>query len=203
MPGKDNCEADEESRAVNDDTEWSLGQDIFNAIHEIFPELSVDLFASRLNHKLRKYLSRRPDPNAIAIDAFALTWINGTFYIFPPFSLIPRILQKVEEDKTTAVLIAPLWPTQSWWPSLLNLVTGQCYRLPKPQTILSLPHKPGKQHPLNRMSLGCFPISGKHSKIRKSPEGLESSFSSHGETLNEKTVQCLYGKVVQVLWTNG
>jgi hypothetical protein len=68
----------------------------------------VDLFASRLNHKIDKYVSRRPDPHALAIDAFSLTWINELYYIFPPFSLLPRILQKVVEDKTEVVLIAPI-----------------------------------------------------------------------------------------------
>ena len=192
VPGRDNCEADEESRAVNDDTEWSLNQGTFNSIQKIYPELSVDLFASRLNHKLKKYVSRRPDPNAIAVDAFALTWINETYFIFPPFSLLPRILQKVEEDETTAVLVAPLWPTQSWWPSLLSLVTGQCYRLPNPQTILSLPHKPDKRHPLNRMNLGCFPISGKLSKVGKFPRGLEISSSSRGEIQPKNNIMYMW-----------
>ena len=131
VPGIDNHEADEESRADNDDTEWLLREEVFKSIHVIHPEMSVDLFASRLNHKLIKYVARRPDPNAIAIDAFTMTWTNELFFIFPPFSLLPRILQKVEEDKAAAILIAPLWPTQSWWPSLLRLVMGQYNRLSK------------------------------------------------------------------------
>ena len=56
VPGKDNCEADAESRTENDDTEWSLNANIFNTIHETFPGLTVDLFASRLNNKLPKYV---------------------------------------------------------------------------------------------------------------------------------------------------
>ena len=110
VPGKDNHEADRESRAENDDTEWALSENVFNSIHEIYPKLTVDLFASRINHKLGKYVARRPDPNALAIDAFTMTWTNGLFFIFPPFSLLSRILQKVEEDSSEAVLIAPLWP---------------------------------------------------------------------------------------------
>ena len=38
-------------------------------------------------------------------------------YIFPPFSLISRILAKVRRDKTVAILIAPVWPTQGFVPS--------------------------------------------------------------------------------------
>ena len=181
VPGIDNHEAGEESRADNDDTEWSLREEVFKSIHVMHPEMSVDLFASRLNHKLIKYVARRPDPNAIAIDAFTMTWTNELFFIFPPFSLLPRILQKVEEDKAAAILIAPLWPTQSWWPSLLRLVMGQCYRLPNTQKILYLPHRQGKQHPLKRMNLGCFPISGKHSRTKESQDKQETLSSNHGE----------------------
>ena len=46
VPGVDNNEADEESRKVNDDTEWSLTPKVFDAIKSAYPEMSVDLFAS-------------------------------------------------------------------------------------------------------------------------------------------------------------
>ena len=46
VPGVDNNEADEESRKVNDDTEWSLTRKVFDAIRSAYPEMSVDLFAS-------------------------------------------------------------------------------------------------------------------------------------------------------------
>ena len=87
-----NNEVDEESRTENDDTEWALNEQLFNSTHEMFPELTVDLFASRIYHKLRKYVARRQDPNKIAIDAFSITWTNKFFFIFPPFSLLPHII---------------------------------------------------------------------------------------------------------------
>ena len=62
IPGKENCEADEESRRNNDDTEWSLQPEIFAKIHKLYSNMFVDLLASRLNYKLDRYVSRRPDP---------------------------------------------------------------------------------------------------------------------------------------------
>lgn len=100
VPGVDNNEAGAESRTVNDDTEWSLTTKVFDAIKNIHPKISVDLFASRTNYKLAKFVSRRQDPEAYAIDAFAMAWSNEVFYMFPPLSLIGRILQKVQEDRT-------------------------------------------------------------------------------------------------------
>ena len=182
LQGKDNCEADAESRTEKDDTEWSLDANIFDTIHKTFPELMVDLFASRLNNNLPKYVSRKPDPNAFATDAFSLTWDNDFYFMFPPFSLLPRILQKIEEDKASALLIAPLWPTQSWWPSP-HLVAGQCqcYRLPNTRQILYLPHKPGQQHPMKNLNRGCFLLSRKPSKIRECQNKPENLYSSHGD----------------------
>jgi site-specific recombinase XerD len=51
-------------------------------IRSLFPTLSIDLFASKTNRKLEKYVSRYPDPSACAVDAFSLTWNNEFGYIF-------------------------------------------------------------------------------------------------------------------------
>ena len=44
--------------------------DIFQEIVCRFGKPDIDLFASRLNHKLEKYISFKPDHNAIAVDVF-------------------------------------------------------------------------------------------------------------------------------------
>ena len=57
MPGIDNAEADEELRAVvNGDTEWSLDPIVFKEIHKLHPNITVGLFASRVNNKLTQYM---------------------------------------------------------------------------------------------------------------------------------------------------
>ena len=80
----------------------------------------IDLFASR--YKLVPYCSYRPDPNAILVDAFTFNWGTNFNYIFPPFSILGAVLRKIVEDKADAILIAPLWPTQSWFPKVLQLL---------------------------------------------------------------------------------
>jgi hypothetical protein len=50
-------EADEPSRTFTNDTEWSLTQGKFKNIIKNFPNLTVDLFASRFNHTLQKYVT--------------------------------------------------------------------------------------------------------------------------------------------------
>jgi hypothetical protein len=114
IAGVSNTQADKLSRSVNDDLEWAIDQNIFDKLLQKHPKMDVDLFASNLNAKLTNYVSRFPDEFSWAVDAFTFKWGNHFYYIFPPFSLLSRILQKVEEDRSQAILIAPLWPTQTW-----------------------------------------------------------------------------------------
>lgn len=65
---------------------------------EYFFYPDMDLFASRLNRQLENYISWFPDPFAFTSDAFFISWSDFKPYIFPPFSLIGRVLQKLEDD---------------------------------------------------------------------------------------------------------
>ena len=94
IPGEENVLADKESRAKRSDTEWKLNTELFDCIVTIWGTFSVDLFAPRLNYQLKPYVSWRPDPEAMAIDAFSLDWREQYFYTFPPFSLINRYFRK-------------------------------------------------------------------------------------------------------------
>ena len=71
LPGSMNTIADHESRiSDNTDGEWMLKRHLFNALCETFGHPEIDFFASRLNKQIECYVSWRPDPGAIAIDAF-------------------------------------------------------------------------------------------------------------------------------------
>ena len=92
--------------------------------HKIFQipgPCQVDLFATRLNNQLRKFISWNPDPFAWATDAFQTSWVDMVGYAFPPFALIGRCLQKILQEGCSVVLVAPVWDTQHWYPLLLQL----------------------------------------------------------------------------------
>ena len=57
----------------------------------------------------------------MAADAFTLNWKNQFIYVFPSFSIIPRILQKIEEDQARALMIVPMWATLPWFPKLTRI----------------------------------------------------------------------------------
>ena len=122
----------------------------------------IDLFASRLNNQLNQYVSWHPDPGAAFIDAFNLNWHNIQFYAFPPFSLIARCLQKCITDEAEGILITPLWPTQFWFPQLLQLIQGNPVMFPQHKLVLQQPLHPQSPHPLWRsLKLVAWKISGR------------------------------------------
>ena len=161
--------------------ELSLDQSVFEKLKLKCPNKEIDLFASRLNLKLPCYVSCYPEPDAWAVDAFALTLSNSYLYIFPLFSLIPRILQTLEDYRTKeAIQVAPIWTTQIWWPCLVRLICGQCFLLPNPHNIRKLSHKQGVVYPLRKMKLAAFHISGDSSRVMVYQKGLPKLSLNHG-----------------------
>ncbi|XP_068690471.1 uncharacterized protein [Montipora foliosa] len=148
IPGKANNQADTLSREISSNLEWSLNGEVFQDIISQTFTPEIDLFASRLNAKTAKLISWHPQPGAVATDAFSLSWANMNCYAFPPFSLLPGVLAKIRHDKALVLLIVPVWPTQSWYPLLLQLSTVQPILLPRVDNLLSLPHNP-EQHPVD------------------------------------------------------
>lgn len=118
------------SHVSNIRTEWSLKKEIFYQIFSEYPDIELDLFSTRFNAKLEKFVSWGFDPLAYAVDAFSLNWSDFIAYAFPPFSLINRILDKVILDKAEMVLITPHWPTQSWFATLQLLTVRPPLHLP-------------------------------------------------------------------------
>ena len=98
VPGDLNVEADSASRLFAEDLEWSLHPTIFSELQSTIWSPHVDLFASRLNFKVKKSVSWHPDPGAYAGDTFSLSWSNMGHYIFPPFSLLSHTCDLSREN---------------------------------------------------------------------------------------------------------
>jgi hypothetical protein len=122
IPGKDNIQADSESRSNHDNMEWKLNPQNFGDICKTFGTPQIDLFASRLNCQIDRYFSWKPDPHALAIDAMSETW-DEFFYAFPPFNMIGRVLRKIELEGSHGVVVVPKWTTQTWWPRFTRMCT--------------------------------------------------------------------------------
>ena len=109
IPGCDNWHSDLASRVFNDRTERALPAPVFLKLAERFGCPTVDLFASRLNKKLNRYVSWIPDPYCIEVDAFFFDWSEEFPYIYPPFNLLNRCVKKIWEDRVRrAIFIFPV-----------------------------------------------------------------------------------------------
>ena len=149
IPGKENA-ADSLSREFSDSTEWMLKQDIFNRLCIHFFQPDIDLFASRLNARLNSFVSRFPEP--LHLNAFTLDWSEPSPYIFPPFNLISRVMNKILQDKVQrAILVFPFWKAQSWFPLVLDNICSFPTRLPWHSLRL---HSNNALHPSPRLGWG-------------------------------------------------
>ena len=160
VPGKENVEADKESRKQEQRTEWMLNKKDFNLLlHKLNFTPKIDLFASRLNCQIPKFVSYRPDPQSSAVNAFTLNWGNLEFYAFPPFTIIPRIIQKIIKDRATGILVVPDWPNQPWY-TIFNEITISSIIIHPRIDLLQLPQSK-EIHPLHRsLTLIAALVSG-------------------------------------------
>ena len=162
IPGRLNEEADLQSRKQELRTEWKLAEDAFVYILQHFhraPE--IDLFASRINYQIKPFLSYRPDPEAMTINAFLVSWTNTIFYAFPPFSIISKTLQKAFMDKAEGIIVVPHWKNQPWFSRLTKLLVREPLILSSSHQLLYLPNQLNKKHPLQSLELMACHISGK------------------------------------------
>ena len=150
IPGILNVEADAESRKNEIKTEWKLNVNIFHDVISYFGFIqTIYLFASRINIQLKFFISYRPDPDSIHINAFTVHWHLQNFYCFPPFSCIASVIQKIIHDSTTGILIVPNWSNQSWYPLLLDILVCKPYIISPSLDQLHLPNLPQQKHPLH------------------------------------------------------
>ena len=85
-----------------------------------------------------------------------------------------NVLQKIVTDQAEAVVIAPIWTTQPWFPILLDLVCEDSYILPKVKKLLHMPKKPTERTSADKNEAGSL------SCVRRSLQNRGLS----GETLD-------------------
>ena len=130
---------------------------------------------SRLTAQYPAYFTWRPDPYAVATDAFLQDWSQMKGYVNPPWGLIGRVLPKVQMDKAHIVLVAPVWKTQPWYPLLLQMLVAIPRLINHHQTMLN--RGPEDFVP----QLAVWHISGRDIETKSFRRKLLPSCSSHGE----------------------
>ncbi len=122
IPGLLNRTADELSRAALPG-EWRLHPQTVQLIWRRFGLAQLDLFASLETSHFQCFYSLTE--GTLGTDTLTHSWPRGLRkYAFPPVSLHAQTLCKVREEEEQILLVAPYWPTRTWFPELMLLVTA-------------------------------------------------------------------------------
>ena len=109
----------------------------------------VDLFATRFNHRLPKFVSPVPDQSAWAVDALSLSWENLDAYAFPPISLLTQVVSKLmDQGCCRIILIVPGWSNMPWFWDLVSLSSQIPFSLPLQKDLLTTIQWSPSQEPL-------------------------------------------------------
>ena len=189
IPGKDNIIADYKSRNFELSAEWGVTTHIFNKIIKQFGMPDIDLFATRLNKQVTKFVSWQPDPEAFAIDAMTLNWNNFYSYCFPPFSIIAKTLMKIRHDRANAVIVVPMWTTQQWFPMFLRMLVSTPLIFSSNISNLHLVSHPNKTHPLfPKLKFLVAKVSGNSLACLEFQKTLETLSCPHGGKLLHQNI---------------
>ena len=116
-------------------------------------------------------------------------------------SLIGIYLQKVRNNNVRfALLIAPIWPAQTWYLLLLNMLVNHPLIIPSHPDLLENPQ--GESHPLiiqSHLHLAAWPISGNLSLRKEFQNSLPLSYAHHGEEAPPKLMNQHGGELAGVL----
>jgi len=173
FPGVLNTITDEESRTWSDRSEWKLSPAVLQKFNRLLRPLSTDLYVSRVSTQLPVFVSWRPNPLAVATDAFTQDWNNlpGKLYANPPWSLIGRVLSQAHlQGILELILITPVWKAQAWYLTLLQMLV----RVP-----ILLPQSPDTMQPVcqNNLQLAVWVISTNNMKVATFLRQLQTSSS--------------------------
>ena len=160
IPGRLNVLADILSRpAQMSGTERFLHASVFWALTREWGVALLDLFATRWYYKRPLSVSPVPDPSAMAVDALSMNWKALLAYAYPPPALLPRVLEKAQQDQCELILIAPHWPQTIWFPLLLGVLVQSPLRIPNLPRLLSQPRGLIHRDPSN-LQLYAWRVSG-------------------------------------------
>ena len=135
------------------------------------------------NSHIRRFMSPIPEPRALAVDALSQDWQGRSIYMFPPFPLLNKVIQKLRSTQAAEViLIAPLWPKQSWFPHLLRLSVEHPLSFPYRQDLLSQQDQKyvsdGKSYHLHSWRLSCDTLFDTHGLSPQTVKGYRTCLAS-------------------------
>jgi len=120
--------ADLLSRSADVSDGAKLNALLFDKIWAVWGPFGADMFASGATVQAKPGAGKLPywamlaDGMAAGVDALTADWGGlGRVYAFPPVKLVGKVVRLIAEQRAEAVLVVPKWPSQDWWPGLVEL----------------------------------------------------------------------------------
>ena len=122
VPGVNNVFADLDSRQTLDRYGWAFLPTLLTEIDRLWGPHTLEAFATADNSWLPRYCTRFPgDPRAAGTNGLLSPWHQENLWLNPPWILIPSVLTRLRQQSASATLVTPCWPTQHWYPVLVQL----------------------------------------------------------------------------------
>ena len=137
VPREENQLSDLLSKSALQTWDFSLDKDVAASLWTRWFLPTVDTFASKACHLLPQYYSWHPDQSSQARDALSVQCWPDRVYCFPPVPMISLVLQKIQSDRVTAIIIVPGWKSALWWDMLTRMLLEEPVHLPYYTSILS------------------------------------------------------------------
>jgi hypothetical protein len=95
---------------LTDRDEWTLSP----SVQRMLMQRAQAVFRKSISLDASHFSSRHFAPEALAEDGLLLDWSSEVVWLNPPWALLPDVLCKVRAERPAAVLIVPVWPSQTW-----------------------------------------------------------------------------------------
>lgn len=125
IPRTLNDQADFLSKLVDHD-DWSVSQEFFEFMNDLWGPFTVDRFASHSNTKLPRFNSLFWNPGTDAVDCFSQDWYSDNNWLVPPIHLVLRTVRHLLYCRSRGTLIVPYWPSSPFWSMIFG--PGLTYR---------------------------------------------------------------------------
>ena len=130
LPGRFNLEPDALSRPGKALPEWHLLPAAAHALWSILGIPTLDLFASSRSRQVHRYVSFDvTDSHAAWHDAFSRQWDGELLWIFPPPTMIPQVLDRLQQCRSRFYLLLPWWEA-AWWLSRVQKIATRVLHPP-------------------------------------------------------------------------
>ena len=114
LPREQNSKADFFSKIIDVD-DYSVHDDVFVQLDELWGPHTVDRFACCYNTKLPRFNSRFLQPGTEAVDAFSQDWSSDINWLVPPVTFIGTVLSYMRSCKARGTLVVPMWRSACFW----------------------------------------------------------------------------------------